>query len=428
MDTIHVVTVFLRHRGDVLLLRRSDDVGSYAGKWGAVAGHVEDDDPDASAREEIEEEAGLTKARVSLVRRGDSFEVTDADRGTTWVVHPYLFDATTRSVSLNWEADEAEWTSPTEILRRDTVPDLWGSYRRVAPTPLKVGRDTSHGSATLSIWALEALRDRAGYVSTSNTIDADMARERVQSTAHQLVDARPSMTALRTRIDRVMHRAGTDPAPREVETLAHEAIAKAYASDEDAAQCAAEAVAGKRVLTLSRSGTVLAALQQADPAPSVVVAESRPLREGVGVAETLAGSGLDTTLITDAATGLVLAESEVDAVLVGADTILPSGAVVNKTGTYPIALAARDADVPVYAAAACDKVQSGDAPHLEHGAPSDVYDGPIALAVRNPTFDVTPAALVDTLLTDRGPLSPNDVNAVAEEWGQYAAWREPGKT
>ncbi|PSQ33510.1 hypothetical protein BRD09_00495 [Halobacteriales archaeon SW_10_68_16] len=85
-----VVSCVLRHEGAVLLCRRSDDVGSYPGRWGVVAGGAEGD-PDRAAREEIAEETGLDAGSVSLVRRDDPFAVTDADLKTRWRVHPYLW-------------------------------------------------------------------------------------------------------------------------------------------------------------------------------------------------------------------------------------------------------------------------------------------------------------------------------------------------
>ena len=94
MDETHVVTCFLRNRGEVLLLRRSEEVGSYSGKWGGVAGHAEGD-PDALAREEIEEETGLLSS-CTFVRAGDPFDVDDDSLDKRWVVHPYLFDCTSR--------------------------------------------------------------------------------------------------------------------------------------------------------------------------------------------------------------------------------------------------------------------------------------------------------------------------------------------
>jgi 8-oxo-dGTP pyrophosphatase MutT (NUDIX family) len=159
MEETHVVTCFLRNRGEVLLLRRADAVESYSGLWCGVAGHVEADDadalddgrtpddagdsddgrdPDAAARREIAEETGVLSA-CTLARAGTSFEFADEDLETRWVVHPYCFDCERRDVETNWETADWEWVHPPEILRRETVPTLWASYSRVA---------TSHSSSS----------------------------------------------------------------------------------------------------------------------------------------------------------------------------------------------------------------------------------------------------------------------------------------
>jgi translation initiation factor 2B subunit (eIF-2B alpha/beta/delta family) len=419
-----VVTVFLRHRGDVLLLRRSEDVDSYPGQWGAVAGHVENDDPRASALDEIAEETGLSERDVTLVREGPSFPVTDEERGTRWHVHPFLFDAATRDVEPNWETAEAEWAAPTALLRRDTVPELWTSYRRVAPSIVELTDDTSHGSAYLSRRALEVLRDRAGLLATTDAPDIDDARARIVETAHRLLEARPSMAALANRIHRVMHASQPELPPASVEVNAHEAIGHAVDAGAKAARRAADQVAGQRVLTLSRSGTVLAALRQAEPAPSVVVAAAEPGREGVGVAEALAGADLDVTLIPDAAVAATLATGDVDVVLVGADTVRPSGAVVNKVGTRSAALAAHREGIPFYATCAIDKIAvEDDTSTSEEADPKTVYDGPASLHVSAPRFDETPPDLVSGgLLTDRGAHAPDEISALAEELERLRAW------
>lgn len=417
-----VVTVFLHHRGEVLLLRRSEDVDSYSGQWSAVAGHVEDDDPDASALAEIEEETRLSESDVSLVRRGASFPVEDADRETRWIVHPYLFETRTRTVTTNWETAEAEWVAPTAILERDVVPELWTSYRRVAPSVVTIADDTTHGSATLSIWALEVLRDRAGRLAATDHMNAEQARARLVDTATELLDARPSMAALRNRVHRVMHACHPDGSAPSVAATAHDAIGDALQADTDTATHTANTIADQHVLTLSRSGTVLQALRRADPSPAVVVAASQPPGEGIGVAETLANDGLDVTLIPDAAVAATVADG-VDAVLVGADTVLPSGAVVNKTGTRAAALAAAHADVPFYVACSADKISTTDTVHTEEGPARDVYGGRADLAVRNPTFDLTPADLITGgLVTERGVLSADDVAAVADDLAALANW------
>ncbi|WP_327051288.1 NUDIX domain-containing protein [Halomicrococcus gelatinilyticus] len=418
MDETHVVTCFLRNRGEVLLLRRSDEVGSYPGQWGGVAGHAEGD-PDAAAREEVEEETGLLDA-CTLAREGVTFEFEDADLDTRWVVHPYCFDCDGRAVETDWETAEAEWVTPTEILRRDTVPQLWTSYSRVAPSVSSVADDDEHGSAYISVRALEVLRDRAG----SFAVRDGGGWNELAALAGALLDARPSMAALGNRVNRAMAAASDERTPEAVEAAATESVERALAADEEAAAEARKRVDGEAVLTLSRSGTVLDAL---DAAREVFVAESRPAREGVGVAATLAEDGereeRTVTLHTDAAVAHVLATRDVDRVVVGADTILPDGDVVNKTGTRAAAFAADREGVPVDVVAANDKVATDEEAALEDGDPAAVYDGDADLDVLNPTFDVTPADCVAGYVTERGVLDADDVRAVAEEHRDRATWR-----
>jgi len=400
----HVVTVFLRHGPDVLLLRRSDAVGSYPGQWGAVAGHAEGD-PDALAREEIAEEAGLTDA--TLVRRGDSFSVDDPEHGT-WVVHPYLFDAPSRDVTTNEETAEYEWVPATEIRRRATVPDLWASYDAVRPSVETVAGDDDHGSAYLSLRALDVLRDEAAVAD-----DWDAVAE----TARALRDAKPGMAVVRNRVNRAMH-AASDRTPEAVEASARSVAEGAVDADERAAsEAASELADASAVFTLSRSGTVFAALREADP-DRVWVAESRPGSEGVGVAEELAAA-TTVTLTSDA--NVPAAVAACDAVLVGADAVFPGGRVVNKVGTRAAALAARDADVPVLVACAADKVASEELP-VGDGDPTALYDGEAAVDVANPVFEAVPARLVDRVVTEDGALDGDGVPEAAAERRAWADW------
>jgi len=151
MEERPVVTVLLRNNGAILLCRRSEAVGSCSGRWAGVAGHVEES-PEAAARQEIREKTGLSSESIALVYKGEPFTVEDSDLTIQWTVHPFLFD---------WETASYEWVAPTEILRRETVPNLWKSYDRVRPTVETIAEDSEHGSAWLSIRALEVLRDEA---------------------------------------------------------------------------------------------------------------------------------------------------------------------------------------------------------------------------------------------------------------------------
>ncbi|WP_135826884.1 NUDIX domain-containing protein [Halorussus ruber] len=421
MDETHVVTCFLRNRGEVLLLRRSEEVGSYPGKWGGIAGHAEGD-PNRAAREEIEEETGLLDA-CSLAREGVTFEFDDSDLETRWVVHPYLFDCDRRDPRTDWETAEFEWVHPTEMLRRETVPQLWTSYSRVGPTIQQLAGDSDHGSAYLSVRALEVLRDRAGSFAER---DPDPERwPQLAAIAERLLDARPSMAVVGNRVNRAMSEAAEDggKTASAVEEAAREGIERAFRADEEAAENAADEVRGASVLTLSRSGTVLDALPAAD---RVLVAESRPAREGVGVAEELARmeDAPDVALLTDAAIGHVLATEEVDAVVVGADAVLPDGRVVNKTGTRAAAVAATREGIDCYAVAASDKIRTDDEVHLEDGDPGEVYDGDTGIEVLNPTFDVTPADAVSGVITERGVLNVEEIGEVDRELQRFSGWRD----
>nr|WP_241434646.1 NUDIX domain-containing protein [Natrialba asiatica] len=448
-----VVTAFLRNRGEILLLCRSDAVGTYPGQWGGVSGFAEDD-PDSQVRTEIREETGLGDDDYELVRAGRPVTVTDPDLDREWTVHPYLFDVDHREIDLSEEHDEFRWRSPTAIVDpaddRETVPALWPAYERVAPTVRSIAADDERGAAALSIRALEVLRDRAGLLVAERddggggseaadgneeaTAQPEDEWDELAALAGRLLEARPSMAVLRNRVNRVMADAsGTTDTESDttaasvgapaVLAAAVAGIDRATAADEEAAAAASEFTEGT-VMTLSRSGTVLDALRNGSPS-RVFVAESRPAREGIDAAERLAAE-LDCPIAvhTDAAVAHVLATEAVDRVLVGADTIRPDGAAVNKTGTRTLAVAADRADVPVTVVAAADKVSTREDVNLESGSRNAVYDGEYSLDVLNPTFDVTPAEYITAFSTERGVLDAADIEAVADEFTELADWRE----
>jgi len=390
METTDVVTVFLRdtRSGDVLLLRRSDETGSYEGQWGAVSGYVEDetDSTDEDARREVREETGIREA--TLVRRGESFAVEDEELEKRWRVHPFLFDSPTREVETNYETVRPEWCSPTEILRRETVPRLWDSYAAVAPSVETVREDDEHGSAYVAARALEVLRDAAA----TGTV------EKVRATARELVEARPSMAVVGNRVAR----AASGDTADEVEREAHAAVRRAHEADERAAENAADLLEGSdRVFTLSRSGTVARTLEEASPGEAVV-AESLPGGEGGGFADEL---DVPARVVPDSCAADEIGDS--DGVIVGADAVLPDGTVVNKIGSLSAALAARHHGTPFLVVASADKISPAD---------EEEYENEYAEAHGScvPVFERVPSNLVE-LVTEEGVLSGDDVRERAEE-------------
>ncbi len=126
-----VVTCFLESGGEILILRRSREVGSYRGSWAGVSGYIETT-ADEQALTEIEEEANLRRGDVELLKKGEPLAVEDEGLGIRWVVHPYLFRIKDREkIIIDWEHKEARWIKPEDIDNYQTVPKLKEALSRV---------------------------------------------------------------------------------------------------------------------------------------------------------------------------------------------------------------------------------------------------------------------------------------------------------
>ncbi|MDX2183598.1 MAG: S-methyl-5-thioribose-1-phosphate isomerase [Gemmatimonadaceae bacterium] len=158
---------------------------------------------------------------------------------------------------------------------------------------------------------------------------------------------------------------------------------------------------------------------------SVIADETRPLWQGARLtAWELAQAGIPVRVCTDGMAAALMAAGAVQRVIVGADRICANGDVVNKIGTYAVAIAARFHGIPFYVAAPWSTVDPatprGDAVVIEARHRDEVVRPagrvivPEGVPVENPAFDVTPAALVTAIITDRGVhAAPFDFSANA---------------
>jgi ADP-ribose pyrophosphatase YjhB (NUDIX family) len=129
----HVVTCFLESNGGILLLRRSQQVGSYQGRWAGVSGYVETI-PDEQALTEIRDETGLRPEDVQLLRKGKTLTIEDSELGVRWLVHPYLFHVNDRGkIQTDWEHPESRWILPEDVGDFATVPRLKETLDSVYP-------------------------------------------------------------------------------------------------------------------------------------------------------------------------------------------------------------------------------------------------------------------------------------------------------
>jgi translation initiation factor 2B subunit (eIF-2B alpha/beta/delta family) len=177
---------------------------------------------------------------------------------------------------------------------------------------------------------------------------------------------------------------------------------------------------GSTLYTHSRSGTVEYAImklaeERGPGATKVIASQSHPGDEGIGLATTLAQAGIQVLLVADAASGFFIGDA--DAVIVGADTVSASAGVVNKVGTLPLALAAREAHVPVYVCCEALKIAASDAkPTFEEMDAAELMPSPVpGVTVRNVYFDLTPHELITKLITEQGPLTPLDIQSLAQQ-------------
>jgi methylthioribose-1-phosphate isomerase len=180
-------------------------------------------------------------------------------------------------------------------------------------------------------------------------------------------------------------------------------------------------------LATGGEGTALSVLftahQQGNLA-GVFVGETRPLLQGARLtAWELTQRDIPTTLICDSMAGQVMREGKVQAVVTGADRIAANGDTANKIGTYSLALLARAHQLPFYVAAPSSSfdlaLADGQGIPIEERDPAEVTHGfgqataPQQVKVYNPAFDVTPAALIDAIITEQGIIQPVNQQTVA---------------
>jgi methylthioribose-1-phosphate isomerase len=145
----------------------------------------------------------------------------------------------------------------------------------------------------------------------------------------------------------------------------------------------------------------------------VIATETRPLLQGARLTVyELARLGIPHQLIVDSAAAGLIAGGAVDAVIVGCDRVAANGDVANKVGTYGLALAARAAEIPFVVVGPTSTIDlecpTGAEIEIEERDPREVLTArevelaPPGTACRNPAFDITPAALVSALVTERG--------------------------
>ena len=170
-------------------------------------------------------------------------------------------------------------------------------------------------------------------------------------------------------------------------------------------------------------GTALSVIRvaiQSQKRIKVIVTETRPQLQGARLTTfELKQEGIPVTLITDSMVGYVMANHIVDKVIVGADRVLKTGHVINKIGTYTIAVLAKAHNIPFLVATPYStidlKTKIADVV-IEQRNPSEVLTflgqrvAPQTTLALNPAFDITPPEYVTAFITEKRILPPSAIS------------------
>lgn len=273
-------------------------------------------------------------------------------------------------------------------------------------------------------------------------VDGDAASRALQPASQRLIAARPTAVNLSWALSR-MHRALAGQGADWRDELEREA--RAIESEDLAANRhmgelgAALIEPGSGVLTHCNTGSLATAgfgtalgVIRAGVAQGridrVYADETRPWMQGARLTVwELQQDGIDATLIADSAASHLIKAGSVDWVVVGADRICANGDVANKIGTYQLAISARFHGKRVMVVAPSSTVDmataSGDMIEIEERDPAELLGAAGARTVAegiqawNPVFDVTPAALIDALVTELGVVEHPDSAAMQVMFG-----------
>jgi len=179
-------------------------------------------------------------------------------------------------------------------------------------------------------------------------------------------------------------------------------------------------IVAPKIMLISYSSTILNQLiENKDYIFEIFILESRPLLEGIRVAETLS-SYFRTNLIIDAAMGKFI--DQIDLILIGVDSVLKDGSIINKIGTFPLAVLANERNIDIYAVGDFFKYNLKD--HygkeviIEEKPTKELYSEESQkelLKIHNYYFDITPPKYITGIISDLGILKMEEFLKLTKE-------------
>ena len=458
----NVVTAFIEKlvpgsRPEYLLVKRSEKVSTYQGYWGGVSGGVEEDDEDLCMRAgtEIEEEVGFVSGEdVSLVRQGRPVPVHDGAR--EFLVFPFLYrltDCCSKSFRLNWENTDAQFVAIESM--RDVEPKVPLLVKTLERVLIRNGtqenciadilQDREHGAAELCRKALFHIQKVALDLKNDDFDSTSEYISEVQNFGYHVASCRPSMSTIAnivacTLSDWVSKRDSYQCIQNAYDSLvkglqeqdAHISQANKRAIENGAAHLKTIASSKGRIkiVTISLSSSIKGVIDNLSRSERVelVISESRPLFEGVSLAQEFVNNpNVHITIVTEAQLHTCLLDNDTDAIVCGADSFTRDG-IVNKVGTMTMALLSQYHHVPMVVISDISKAHIP----LEYSLSEGTLNKPNFLfeekgveeverawsgqslsctlgTVRNTYFEEVPYSLIDCIISSSGLLDLKDI-------------------
>lgn len=270
--------------------------------------------------------------------------------------------------------------------------------------------------------AIKSLRVRGapliGIAAAYGIVLAAKSGNNIEVEAKKIVSTRPTAVNLKWAVERMLK------VTKRKELLLNEAI---KIHEEDKRMCDLIGYHGNKrikknakILTLCNTGalatggkgtafSVVLTAKNSGKNPTLYACETRPLLQGARLTMWEAKkSGIKAILICDSAAASIMKNENIDTVIVGADRIAANGDTANKVGTYALALAAKENNIPFYVAAPIStfdlSIKNGGQIRVENRLKEEVIKtfAPKESRVLNPAFDITPAKLITGFITDKG--------------------------
>ncbi|MFW9924275.1 MAG: hypothetical protein ACFFDW_13400 [Candidatus Thorarchaeota archaeon] len=263
-----------------------------------------------------------------------------------------------------------------------------------------IEKDSTHGATFLTLSLLEAL--------AQELIKNEVNFDELNLIISRLNNIHPEMTSIHRSLEKIASKIKDDfSSEKAIEIILNE-IKSVNEREMKTAKNLAEKISHfKRIMILSSSLTIDSALidfKKELNIEEIIVLESRPLYEGRNTAKKLMKVGYQVTLIIDAAAGFVA--RNVEAIILGADTIFSDGAVLNKVGSFNLALIADYYKIPLIVGASTNKQSKSPSINyfnlIEEKNPKEIWKNTKNKIKRyNFYFDLIPVTYITEIVSEK---------------------------